>query len=341
MQTKTGCTKPLLDIDGLKTGFRVGGRDISAVDDVSLVIHPGETVALVGESGCGKSVTALSITRLIPEPPGHIRAGRIQLNDQDLLSLSRRELRDVRGRKIAYVFQDPGQSLNPVFRIGMQIEEALRFRRDPDLPDPETLLNWVGMPDPGRVLRSYPHELSGGMKQRVMLAMALACRPDLLIADEPTTALDVTVQAQILRLLADLQARLGMAVLLITHNLGIVSEIADRVYVMYAGRIVESGPAGDLLRTPAHPYTLGLLQAVPRLRRDGAPPRHLEGIPGVVPSPSEWPEGCRFAERCSIADQKCHQSEPSLRGVGQNHEARCWKPMQGAGVPDLPGEQGE
>ena len=325
----------LLEIEGLKTWFRTGGETVRAVDGVSLRVGAGKTVALVGESGCGKSVTALSIARLIPEPPGVFAGGSIRLAGRDVLHLSTAELQSMRGSDVAYVFQDPGQSLNPLLRVSTQLNECRRAHvgtsDDPDL-GPEDLLRRVGLSDTERVLSAYPHELSGGMKQRVMLAIALACRPSLLIADEPTTALDVTVQAQILELLDRLQKDLGMAVLLITHNLGLVAEYADDVYVMYAGQVVESGPADAVMTNSAHPYTEGLIGAVPVLRPSGAESTALVGIPGIVPNPSHWPSACRFAERCSYATEQCRVDEPQLRAVaappGQagDHHVRCWHP---------------
>ncbi|MBM4142354.1 MAG: ABC transporter ATP-binding protein, partial [Lentisphaerae bacterium] len=281
--------------------------------------------ALVGESGCGKSVASLSLARLVPEPPGFYAGGSILFRGRDVLRMTERELADMRGREISYVFQEPGSSLNPVFRIGYQIGEAVRLhRRGVNVKDEVLrLMNMVGLPEPERRMRAYPHELSGGMQQRAMIAMALACRPRLLVADEPTTALDVTIQAQILELLAALQAELGMAVLLITHNLGLVADRAHFVNVMYAGRIVERGPTADVLGRPAHPYAQGLLAAVPRLA--GAAER-MTGIPGGVPHPARLPEGCKFAPRCPRAQDRCRAVEPELAEAGRGRMARCWFP---------------
>src|SRR5258707_7602003 len=253
----------LLEIKNLKLDFIAGDRSLRAVDDVSLAIAPGETVCLVGESGCGKTVTALSIARLVPTPPANYVGGEILLNGRDTLKMSARELQQIRGGVVSYVFQDPGASLNPVFRVGNQIKESLRLHRPDVATDAEVirLLKLVGIPAPESRIRNYPHEMSGGMQQRIMIAMALASQPKLLVADEPTTALDVTIQAQIIELLAELQQQLGMAILLITHNLGIVGDIADRVAVLYAGQVVESGPAVDLLRRPWHPYTQALIES--------------------------------------------------------------------------------
>jgi len=315
----------LLEVRGLKTYFGSPARPVRAVDGISLDIADGTTVALVGESGCGKSVASLSLARLVPEPPGFYAGGSILFRGRDVLRMTERELADMRGREISYVFQEPGSSLNPVFRIGYQIGEAVRLhRRGVNVKDEVLrLMNMVGLPEPERRMRAYPHELSGGMQQRAMIAMALACRPRLLVADEPTTALDVTIQAQILELLAALQAELGMAVLLITHNLGLVADRAHFVNVMYAGRIVERGPTADVLGRPAHPYAQGLLAAVPRLA--GAAER-MTGIPGGVPHPARLPEGCKFAPRCPRAQDRCRAVEPELAEAGRGRMARCWFP---------------
>ncbi len=299
----------LIEVEALRVCFGSKKRPIRAVDGVSFSIHAGQTVALVGESGCGKSVTALSLARLVPQPPGWYAGGTIRYEGRDVMAMSSRALRDLRGDDIAYVFQEPGSSLNPVFRVGEQIAESIRLhRKDADV-DKEVvdLMRLVGLPDPETRSKAYPHELSGGMQQRVMIAMALACKPRLLVADEPTTALDVTIQAQILDLLAALQKELGMAVLLITHNLGLVADAADWVNVMYAGRLVESGPAREVLSDPRHPYTRALLAAVPRLEADQG---RLMGIEGSVPSPAHWPEGCRFHPRCPYAQAACRCDEP-------------------------------
>ena len=309
---------PLLEIRNLRIDF--GAHRV--VDEVSLSLDAGKTYCLVGESGCGKSVTALSIARLLATPPASHPQGQILLEGHDVLSMNPRELQRIRGGHVGYVFQEPGASLNPVMRIGTQIREALTRHRPQFANDAEVirLLRQVGIPAPETRLKDYPHQLSGGMQQRVMIAMALAPQPKLLIADEPTTALDVTVQAQIIELLRDLQQQLGMSILLITHNLGLVGDIADRVGVMYAGQIVEEGQTRDVLQRPRHPYTRALLKSVPELGRAG---RRLESIPGTVPRPGDWPVGCRFAPRCPIARSEC-----SLRPIDWNpgsidHAVRC------------------
>jgi len=313
---------PLLEVENLRCHFRTADGEIPAVDGVDLCIGTGETVALVGESGCGKSVTALSLARLVSTPPATFPSGRILFRGRDVLEMQPSALRKLRGNEISYVFQDPASSLNPVFRAGYQVEEAFRIHRPDGAGKDEVLrlLQLVGLSNPEQVARRYPHELSGGMQQRVMIAMALACTPSLLVADEPTTALDVTIQAQILALIGSLQKQLGMAVLLITHNLGLVADIAHRVYVMYAGRIVEHGETSALLRRPSHPYTRALLAAVPRLRSTGG---RLPGIPGAVPSPSNRPQGCAFHPRCSLAREICRRDEPGLEPAAGGHESRC------------------
>jgi peptide/nickel transport system ATP-binding protein len=317
---------PLLEIKNLSLQFTASGTRHTVVDDVSLSIEAGETVCLVGESGCGKSVTALSIARLLPSPPAHYPQGRILLDAQDVLQMTTRELRQIRGRLVSYVFQEPGASLNPVIRVGAQIKEALRLHQRAKATDAYAaqLLHMVGIAAPQARLRDYPFELSGGMQQRVMIAIALASEPKLLVADEPTTALDVTIQAQILELLRDLKQRLGMSILLITHNLGIVGGMADRVAIMYAGQIVELAPAHPLMRTPAHPYTKALLQSVPRLRNTT---RRLTTIPGTVPRNGEATGGCRFAPRCPQARPACSATPPELLPVDNQRWVRCpyWK----------------
>ncbi len=312
---------PLLDVDTLRVYFRTRAAPIRAVDGVSFAVGPGETAALVGESGCGKSVTALALARLVAAP-GYVAGGRIRLAGEELLAMSPARLRQARGAEIAYIFQEPAASLNPVFRVGWQIAEALRLHRPAADARAETRrwLERVGLPDPAGAARAYPHQLSGGMQQRAMIAMALACHPRLLVADEPTTALDVTIQAQILRLLARLQQDLGMAVLLITHNLALVAGVARRVHVMYAGRIVEAGPVATLLVRPAHPYTRGLLAAVPRLAAGRA---RLAGIPGSVPDPARLPTGCPFHPRCDRAQLRCREQDPAAIPVSEGHTVRC------------------
>jgi len=322
----------LLKVIDLKTWFGSKTDPIRAVDGISFEIDKGTTIALVGESGCGKSVTAMSLARLIPSPPGLYAGGQILFDGEDVLKMSQQRLTDLRGREISYVFQEPGTSLNPVFRVGYQIMEAVKLhRRDVD-PKEEVikLMTMVGLPDPETRIRAYPHEMSGGMQQRVMIAMALACRPKLLVADEPTTALDVTIQAQILELLSSLQKEFKMAVVLITHNLGLVADTAHSVYVMYAGRVVESGQTEDVLSKPGHPYTRGLLDAVPKLGVEGSiyeKPARMKGIPGSVPHPARLPEGCKFAPRCSRVQNLCREKEPDMRCDEKGHCIRCYFPL--------------
>lgn len=312
----------MLEIKNLQLDFRSSERSVRAIDGVSLSIGDGETVCLVGESGSGKSVTALSIGRLLPTPPAYYPAGEILLDGRDVLKASKRELRALRGRGVSYIFQEPGASLNPVFRVGAQIKESLKLHRPQAATDAEVvrLLKLVGIAAPETRARNYPHEMSGGMQQRAMIAMAIAAEPRLLVADEPTTALDVTIQAQILDLLAQLKQRLGMSLLLITHNLGIVGQIADRVAVMYAGQIVEIAPARQLLRRPLHPYTQALINSAPKL---GATADHLANIPGSVPSPGAMPSGCRFHPRCTKARDDCSRNAPELIEVESGRQARC------------------
>ena len=316
----------LLEIKNLKMDFGADAGAVRAIDDVSLAIGAGETVCLVGESGCGKSVTAQSIARLVPVPPANYVGGEILLNGRDVLKMSPRELCDIRGGVVSYIFQEPGTALNPVFRIGNQIKESLKLHKPEKATNEEVirLLKLVGIPAPESRISNYPFEMSGGMQQRVMIAMALASEPKLLVADEPTTALDVTIQAQILDLLSDLKQRLGMAILLITHNLGIVGDMADRVAVMYAGQIVELSPARELLRRPLHPYTRALMNSVPKLRGDVA---RLSAIPGNVPRIGNFPPGCRFAPRCPMAKPECSEKIPELLEVEPGRFVRCpfWK----------------
>jgi len=310
----------LLDVRNLQVSFFTDEGEVRAVDGVSFAIQRGETLALVGESGCGKSVTALALARLVATPPGVYKGGEILFEGTDVLKMNNDRLRAMRGAKVAYIFQEPATSLNPVFRIGAQIREVLQLHRPAAATDAEVvrLLKLVRLPDAERRQRDYPHQLSGGMQQRVMIAMALAGNPALLVADEPTTALDVTIQAQILDLLKDLKREIGLSILLITHNLGIVGELADNVAVMYAGRIVEYVPAVDLLREPRHPYTVALLRSIPRL---GARADRLYSIPGTVPSAARLPAGCKFHPRCDRARPECGQDpEPQLTG---DHRVRC------------------
>jgi len=313
----------LLQIDSLVTEFRTGGGKFRAVDGVSLSVQRGRTLGIVGESGCGKSVLSLSVMRLLP-PNGRIAAGRVLLEGTDLGTLSPGAMRDVRGGRIAMIFQEPMTSLNPVHTVGFQIVEALRVHTNHPARELReraiAALRRVRIPAPERRFDEYPHQLSGGMRQRVMIAMALSCEPALLIADEPTTALDVTVQAEILDLLRALQAETGMAIILITHDLGVVAEMADEVAVMYAGRVVEHAPAEELFGNPQHPYTLGLLSSIPRLDTDTA---DLPAIAGRVPAPHALPPGCRFNPRCVFAADACRAEAPSLRALAGHHLAAC------------------
>jgi oligopeptide/dipeptide ABC transporter ATP-binding protein len=319
-------TAPLLDVRGLRVEFRSQGRVVPALAGVSLSVSAGETLALVGESGCGKSVTALSIMGLLPRPAGRIVVGEVWFQGRDLLRLSPEELRRVRGGEIAMVFQEPMTSLNPVLSLDRQITETLEVHRDAASRAVRAraleVMGQVGIPDPELRLRQYPHHLSGGMRQRVMIAMALACRPRLILADEPTTALDVTIQAQILALMKALCREYGVAMILITHNLGIVARYADRVLVMYAGRIVESGDARSLYRRPWHPYTRGLLRSVPRL--DAARKARLDSIEGQPPDLGQPIAGCPFRPRCPLADARCAEEEPTLEQMEPGRWSACW-----------------
>lgn len=312
----------LLEIEHLRLEFRSGDAQLPAVDDLSLSLAARETLCLVGESGCGKSVTALSIARLLPSPPAIYRGGEIRLEGQDVLKMSASELREIRGGVVSYVFQEPAASLNPVFRVGVQIKEMLKLHRKDAATDDEVvrLLKLVGMAAPELRTRDYPFQLSGGMQQRVMIAMALASQPRLLVADEPTTALDVTIQAQILELLRGLKQSLGMAILLITHNLGIVGDMADRVAIMYAGQVVELASALELLRRPLHPYTRALMDSVPKLNKGGV---RLSAIPGSVPPLGRFPSGCRFYPRCPSARPECAATAPQLEEKEPGRWVRC------------------
>jgi oligopeptide/dipeptide ABC transporter ATP-binding protein len=312
----------LLEIKNLQVEFGSGPSAVRAVDGISLRLEAGRILCLVGESGSGKSVTALSIARLVPSPPAHYVGGEILLEGCDVLKMSPGGLRGIRGGVVSYVFQDPGASLNPVFRIGAQIRESLKLHRPHAATDAEVvrLLKLVGIPAPESRMGNYPHEMSGGMQQRVMIAMALASQPKLLVADEPTTALDVTIQAQIIELLRDLREQLGMAILLITHNLGIVGDLADDMAVMYAGQIVENGPAREILKHPLHPYTKALIRSVPEL---GAEVERLTAIPGNVPLPGAFPCGCRFHPRCPTARPDCAQGPPDLVQAEPDRRVRC------------------
>jgi oligopeptide/dipeptide ABC transporter ATP-binding protein len=316
----------LLEVRGLRTTFATDDGSLAAVDGVSFDVHAGRTLAIVGESGCGKSVTALSIMGLLPQPAGCIAGGSIRFEGRELVGLSKRELQDLRGNGLAMIFQEPMSSLNPVFTIGEQIAEGLLRHRPLTRAQADeralAMLEKVRIPAAAQRFHEHPHKLSGGMRQRAMIAMALACEPRLLIADEPTTALDVTIQAQILDLMQRLQRETGTAIILITHDLGVVAEMADEVVVMYAGRVVEQSPARALFNEPQHPYTVGLLGSIPRLQGE---PRRLASIEGQVPDPLRMPPGCRFAERCPFADAQCTSAPPPLRDLGGGHASACWK----------------
>ncbi|MCX8117615.1 MAG: ABC transporter ATP-binding protein [Desulfobacterota bacterium] len=316
----------LLQVKDLKTYFYTDAGVVKAVDGVSYELEEGETLGLVGESGCGKSVSALSILRLIAYPPGRIIGGEILFEGRDLLKIREDEIRQIRGNQIAMVFQEPMTSLNPVLTIGLQIGEALELHRKMKKREAREeslrLLRMVGIPDPERRIDDYPHQLSGGMRQRVMIAIALSCNPKLLIADEPTTAVDVTIQAQLLEVIKELTSRLGTAVILITHNLGVVARYVNRMAVMYAGRIVEQGRARDVYAHPRHPYTLGLLASVPRL--DQPRKKRLVPIMGQPPNLISLPPGCSFGPRCSFRVERCLRERPELRPVGDGHFAACW-----------------
>jgi oligopeptide/dipeptide ABC transporter ATP-binding protein len=315
----------LLDVRHLKTYFPTDRGMLKAIGGIDFSIGAGETLALVGESGCGKSMTALSLLRLVPDP-GKIIEGEIYFEGTDLLQLSEEEMRKIRGDRIAMIFQEPMTSLNPVFRIGDQIAETLRLHRGLNrkqaLDAAADLLNQVGIPEARQRLREHPHQLSGGLRQRVVIAMALACDPKLLIADEPTTALDVTIQAQIMDLLLQLQSELNMATLLISHDLGVVAESADRVAIMYAGLIVETASTKEIFANPLHPYTRGLLDCIPRL---GVKRDRLVPIIGQVPSSADLPAGCAFADRCPVVEDRCREGIPGLHEISPGHWARCWR----------------
>jgi len=320
-------SSPELEIQNLTVSFSTTKGKLIAVNGISFHLNPGETLALVGESGCGKTVSALSILRLLPEPPAEILSGKIIFDGQDLLSLRAKVLQDLRGHSISMIFQDPMTSLNPVLTVGEQIAETLlrhtAMNRREALQKSADLLSRVELPSPKEKLQYYPHQLSGGMRQRVMIAMALACAPRVLIADEPTTALDVLIQAQILELLGNLKKETGMSILIITHDLGVVAEIAQRVLVMYAGEIVESGPAKALLKSPFHPYTKGLIASIPKLGTKKRPGARLEEIPGNVPSLDQRPSGCPFYPRCSWAMEICKTQNPQLRMIEAQRQVSC------------------
>ena len=317
----------LLEIQGLKTHFRTDDGWLHAVDGVDISVDSGETVCVVGESGCGKSVTAMTVLKLIPMPPGRIAAGRVLWQGEDLVPLPPQAMQRIRAKEIAIVFQEPMTSLNPVYSVGEQIAEAVRlhggFSKRSALDRAVEMLKLVHIPQAERRVHDYPHQFSGGMRQRVMIAMALSCNPRLLIADEPTTALDVTIQAQILDLLQELKERMGMAIMLITHAMGVVAEMAQRVVVMYAGKVVEEAPVKELFANPRHPYTQGLIRSIPRVDRTRHDRGRLETIPGTVPKLISPPEGCRFAPRCRYAVDACRSATPPLAEVAPGHRVAC------------------
>lgn len=315
----------LLEIKDLKTYFYLDEGICKAVDGVDLDIYPGETLGVVGESGCGKSVTAFSVMQLIQQPPGKIVGGEINFKGKNLLDLSPGQMRGIRGKNISMIFQEPMASLHPVFTIGNQISEAILTHKKIDkkeaMEQAIEMLDKVGIPLPKQRVKEYPHQLSGGMRQRVMIAMALCCEPQLLIADEPTTALDVTIQAQILELMGDLKKRLNMSIMMITHDLGVIAEVADRVAVMYAGKVVEYATVKTLFADPKHPYTWGLMKSLPRIDQEVS---RLQTIKGIVPSALDFPPGCRYNARCPLATEKCVAEDPPMQEVGKEHEIRCW-----------------
>lgn len=315
----------LVEIKNLKTYFKTEDGIVKAVDDVSFKIKKGETLGLVGESGCGKSVAAMSLMRLIPNPPGKIMGGEMYFEDKNILELNDEDMRNIRGNDIAVIFQEPMTSLNPVLTIGYQISETIILHQKLDKEKAKKrsieMLKLVGIPRAEEVFQCYPHELSGGMRQRAMIAMALSCNPKLLIADEPTTALDVTIQAQILELMKDLKDKIGASIMLITHDLGVIAEMADYVVVMYAGKVVEKAPVVELFKNPKHPYTIGLLNSKPSLNKEQD---KLYSIPGQVPNPIGMPEYCYFYERCNKACEDCKKGIPSLIDKGNRHEVACW-----------------
>ncbi|QCR33553.1 ABC transporter ATP-binding protein [Lysinibacillus sp. SGAir0095] len=317
---------PVLEVKNLKTHFFTDEGVAKAVDGVSFYLNKGETLGIVGESGCGKSMTSLSILKLIPTPPGKIVEGEVLLNNEDINKMSNEQLRQVRGNKISMIFQEPMTSLNPVISVGEQIAESLRLHqkltRKQAWARAVEMLKLVGIPAPEKRAKQEPYQLSGGMRQRVMIAMALACNPDVLIADEPTTALDVTIQAQILEILRDLQKQMGMSIIFITHDLGVVAEVCDKVAVMYAGQIIEEGSADSIFEQPLHPYTEGLINSIPKLY---AEQEELATIEGSVPSPYHYPVGCRFAERCQFATDICKEKQPEFVQMGEGKSVRCFK----------------
>ena len=323
----------LLSVNDLSISFQTDEGKVDVIDRVNITLNESETLGLVGESGCGKSVTALAVMGLLPKPSGRVENGSIHFQDQDLVALNTEEMSSVRGKEIAMIFQEPMTALNPVHRVGKQLAESYRLHnpeasketlRDTALQ----LMDRVGIPAPDRRLNEYPHQLSGGMRQRVMIAMALACHPRILIADEPTTALDVTIQAQILQLLRDLQSEYGMSIIFITHDLGVIAELSSRVVVMYAGRVAEEATVADLFAHPKHPYTQGLLSSIPRL--DSSPKSTLPTIAGVVPKIDELPSGCRFSNRCQFAEHRCTEEKPQMDDVSEDHHVAClrWRELE-------------
>lgn len=314
----------LLEVKNLKTYFYTDDGIVKAVDGVNFSVDAGKTMGIVGESGCGKSITAMSILRLIPDPPGKIVDGEVIFNGEDLTKVSDKRIREIRGNDISMIFQEPMTSLNPVFTVGYQIEEVLMLHQKLEEKEAREkaieMIRLVGIPNPDRIVDEYPHQLSGGMRQRIMIAMALACQPRLLIADEPTTALDVTIQAQILELMNDLKNRLNTSIMLITHDLGVIAEMADHVIVMYSGKVVEDAPIGELFKNPRHPYTVGLMNSIPSLVKEG---QRLDTIPGRVPNPLYLPKGCYFHPRCKYAVEECRHVQPELRNIGPGHKVAC------------------
>ena len=330
-------TDPVLQVEDLRTYFDTRDGVVKAVDGLSFSVRPGEILSVVGESGCGKSITSLSVMQLLPRPPARFASGRIMFKGRDLLQASEEEMRRVRGNEISMIFQDPMSSLNPVLSIGDQLTEAIMLHQGLSqkqaMDHAAEMLDLVHIPEPRRRLKEYPHQLSGGMRQRVMIAMALSCNPSVLIADEPTTALDVTIQAQILALMEEIRDKLKTAIILITHDLGVVAEMADRVLVMYAGRKVEEADVAEIFERPQHPYTRGLMRSVPRLTTDFLEARQerLSEIPGIVPALTNLPKGCTFAERCAFATDRCRAEYPALEPKKPDHLAACW---ESANLPD-------
>lgn len=319
----------LLEVKDLRTYFYTDDGVVKAVDGVEFEVKAGETIGIVGESGCGKSITAMSILRLIQSPPGKIVSGEILFEGEDLVKVSEKRIREIRGNSISMIFQEPMTSLNPVFTAGYQIEEILKLHQNLDEKEAREkaieMIRMVGIPNPERIADEYPHQLSGGMKQRIMIAMALACRPKMLIADEPTTALDVTIQAQILDLMNDLKEKLNTSIMLITHDLGVIAEMADHVIVMYSGKVVEDAPTIELFENPKHPYTIGLMSSIPSLAKEG---QRLETIPGVVPNPLYLPKGCYFHPRCKYATSECREVQPELVEIAPGHKSACLRAQE-------------